>query len=240
MYVDLLLLAALLLLATTFGSFLLYYRRMKKTQEEYRKARNVIGDIVTSFNSQLEKQGRRLGMVLRQIETVSSETERVAEKIEGYDNVSTSLAKELEVASQAEKKTALQIQGIGKKVDEIGKVQEELSQKLREIERTERELQEPTPKTSIEAAIPIRKDKALAPLTETELGVLEILAEEGQMTAPEIREKISLTREHTSRLMKKLYGDGYLERNTGKMPYVYSIKEEMLKILRRRAAKPTE
>jgi hypothetical protein len=38
--------------------------------------------------------------------------------------------------------------------------------------------------------------------------------------------------------MKKLYEDGYLERDTRKLPYVYSIKEEMLRILRRRVAKP--
>jgi len=37
--------------------------------------------------------------------------------------------------------------------------------------------------------------------------------------------------------MKKLYEKGYLERETGKMPYAYSIKEEMRKILRKTEAK---
>ena len=87
------------------------------------------------------------------------------------------------------------------------------------------------PEVKIEAAIPIRKESALAPLTETELMVLETIGKEGEKTAPEIREKIGLTREHTARLMKKLYKDGYLERDTHKMPYVYRLKEEMKKIL---------
>ena len=77
----------------------------------------------------------------------------------------------------------------------------------------------------------------MAPLTETELAVLEVLAKEGDKTAPEMRERVRLTREHTARLMKKLYEDGYLERDTRKMPYAYRLKEEMLKILKKREAK---
>jgi len=73
----------------------------------------------------------------------------------------------------------------------------------------------------------------LAPLTQTELSVLEILASEGAKTALEIRERIQLTREHTARLMKKLYEEGYLERDTEKMPYAYRVKKEMLKILKK-------
>ena len=76
----------------------------------------------------------------------------------------------------------------------------------------------------------------MAPLTETELTVLEIIAKEGVQTAPEIRDRVTLTREHTARLMKKLYGDGYLERDTRKMPYTYSLKKEMEKILKKREA----
>jgi DNA-binding IclR family transcriptional regulator len=66
---------------------------------------------------------------------------------------------------------------------------------------------------------------------------LEILAEEGEKTAPEIKDRIKLTREHTARLMKKLYEEGYLERDSGKIPYAYRIKEEMLKILKKTEAK---
>jgi len=73
----------------------------------------------------------------------------------------------------------------------------------------------------------------LASLTETELDVLEALATEGRKTAPEIKERIKLTREHTARLMKNLYERGYLERSTQKIPYSYSIKDAMRKILRK-------
>jgi predicted HTH transcriptional regulator len=81
--------------------------------------------------------------------------------------------------------------------------------------------------------IPIRRDKALAALTETEVAVLEFLSAEGPKTAPEIKEKVQLSREHTARLMKKLYEEGYLERETYKLPFKYRVKAEMEKLLKK-------
>ena len=89
------------------------------------------------------------------------------------------------------------------------------------------------PETGLEAVIPIRRDKAIAQLTDTELTVLEMLASEGPKTAPEIKERVKLSREHTARLMKKLYEEGYLERETGKIPFRYSVKKEMEKLLKK-------
>ena len=81
--------------------------------------------------------------------------------------------------------------------------------------------------------IPIKRDKALAALTDTEITVLEMLSKEGAKTAPEIKERVSLSREHTARLMKKLYEEGYLEREVGKIPFKYSIKKEMENLMQK-------
>ena len=86
--------------------------------------------------------------------------------------------------------------------------------------------------------MPIRRDKAIASLTETEVAVLEFLSAEGPKTAPEIKEKVQLSREHTARLMKKLYEEGYVERETGKLPFRYSVKKEMEKLLRKPETQP--
>ena len=83
------------------------------------------------------------------------------------------------------------------------------------------------PSLPARSAIPLRRERALAPLTPTELKVLEILSVEGDKTVREIRNRIGLTREHTGRLMKSLYDKGYVERRTDKIPYVYRIKKEM-------------
>ncbi len=43
------------------------------------------------------------------------------------------------------------------------------------------------------------------------------------MTSRDIQITLGRSREHTSRLMKKLFDDGYVIRNTGSKPYTYSI-----------------
>jgi len=46
------------------------------------------------------------------------------------------------------------------------------------------------------------------------------------MTSRDIQITLKRSREHTSRLMKKLFDDGYVKRNTDSKPYTYSISEK--------------
>ena len=85
----------------------------------------------------------------------------------------------------------------------------------------------------------IRRDKAMAALTDTEIAVLEMLSKEGAKTGPEIKERVHLSREHTARLMKKLYEEGYLEREEGKIPFRYSIKKEMENLMQKPENSPS-
>ncbi len=68
---------------------------------------------------------------------------------------------------------------------------------------------------------------ALARLTETELKVLGVLTTEGAKTSRELERTIGRTREHTARVMKKLYLEGYVDRDTHKLPYVYRVNEKL-------------
>ena len=46
------------------------------------------------------------------------------------------------------------------------------------------------------------------------------------MTSRDIQITLKRSREHTSRLMKKLFEDGYVNRNTDSKPYTYSISDK--------------
>ena len=46
------------------------------------------------------------------------------------------------------------------------------------------------------------------------------------MTSRDIQVTLKKSREHTSRLMKKLFEEGYVQRNTESKPYTYSITEK--------------
>jgi len=222
MDVDVFLIATILLLLFTLAIAALYYQRIRKVAKEYTEAKNVVGDIVVSFNKQLQRQEDQFGKVSYKMEALSKRSEDVAVKVERWETRITEVTSKFTGVSETEKKLNKDIENLKEKIGDVTKAQEEIKKHVLEI-----------PEAKIEAAIPIKREHALAPLTETELRVLEIIAEEGEKTAPEMKDLIKLTREHTARLVKKLYEEGYLERNTEKTPYAYRVKEEMLKILKK-------
>lgn len=65
----------------------------------------------------------------------------------------------------------------------------------------------------------------LASLTRTERRTLEILRVEGAKGAPELGKRLEKSREHTSRLMKKLYMEGYVSRETNHAPFRYKLND---------------
>jgi len=129
------------------------------------------------------------------------------------------------------------LSGLEAKLKDIEATQETLRNRITGVEEQIQKLPA-TPSQEVRSEIvlppiPIKRDKALAALTDTEIIVLELLSKEGAKTAPEIKERVSLSREHTARLMKKLYEEGYLEREIGKIPFKYSIKKEMENLMQK-------
>lgn len=231
---GMLMVTSVLLFVTVLAVFL-YYRRLKLLRYEYERARGVVEDIVVGVDTQFRRQKDRVLYVAEKVEAASLENKKVVSRIDEYEGRLSEITKAVGDIPQIEERVSGQLKAMRNEVEGIKEAQNKVMRKLGEIEKIKQETY--VPEVKIEAAIPIKREKALEPLTETELMVLETIGTEGEKTAPEIREKIGLTREHTARLMKKLYKDGYLERDTHKMPYVYRLKEEMQKILKRREAK---
>jgi len=63
--------------------------------------------------------------------------------------------------------------------------------------------------------------------TPTELQVLTLLSNEGPKSAPEIGRFVGRSREHTARLMKKLFDEGYVRRDQTRIPFRYSTVERV-------------
>ena len=231
---DFMLVVTSVLLFGTISAIFLYYRRIMTLRQEYDRAKGVVDDIVVSVDSQFRRQKDRVLFVAQKMENALLENKKVVEKVEEYEGRLTDITRLMADVPHIEEKVSGQLKEMRNEVVGIKEAQDKVMKKLVEIEKIKKEAY--VPEVQIEAAIPIKKEKALAQLTETELMVLETIGKEGEKTAPEIRERIGLTREHTARLMKKLYKDGYMERDTHKMPYVYRLKEEMQKILNKREA----
>jgi len=76
--------------------------------------------------------------------------------------------------------------------------------------------------------------------TPTELQVLTLLADEGPKSAPEIGRIVGRSREHTARLMKKLFDEGYVRRDQTRIPFRYSTVERVKQSLTKAEGKEQE
>ncbi len=220
------------LLVATIGASVEYYRQIRKAQKEYKKAKDVVEDIVLSFNRELKREADRLELVAYKVEGSTAKADISIKKAESIEKKFVPIEKQLGTVSENNSKVLSKIAEMDTKTQNLETENQKLQTKIREVEEQVEKLSA-VPEIKSEPVIPIRRDKAMAALTDTEVTVLEILSSEGSKTAPEIKDRVQLSREHTARLMKKLYEKGYLERETGKIPFRYSIKKEMKKILKK-------
>jgi DNA-binding CsgD family transcriptional regulator len=221
-----------IILVATIGASVEYYRQIRKAQREYEKAKQAVEDIVLSFNRELKREANRLELIAYKVE---GNTAKANTSIKVADSVEKRIApfeSRLKAISEVDADILSKIAKVDKKMQNLEEVDQTLKTKIMEVEAQIQKLSI-IPEIKSEPVIPIKRDKAMAALTDTEITVLEMLSAEGSKTAPEIKERVQLSREHTARLMKKLYEKGYLERETGKIPFKYSVKKEMKKFLKK-------
>ncbi len=208
------------------------YKLLRKAKRDYEKAKDAVKDIVLSFNRQIRNEAEKIALVAYKMEALSSKSDSALKKADEAVKVAQTMEAKVTSVLEERDKMLTRLDEVDKKVCDVTTSQSSISAKITSLENQARQFAL-APEPNVEAVIPIKRDKALAPLTETELSVLEMLTSEGPKTAPETKNRVKLSREHTARLMKKLYEGGYLERETGKIPFKYSVKKEMEKLLKK-------
>lgn len=235
---DPLLVLLSILLGTTIVAEVEYYRQLRKAQREYEKARGAVEDIVLSFNRQLKHEANKLEALGYKIEAATSRADGATRKAEGLDGMMRALESKVAADSDDRKSISTRVIELEKRTSDFVAAQEAITSKIASLEEQANQFKT-APETHFEGVMPLRREKAMAQLTDTEVAVLELLVSEGAKTAPEIKERVKLSREHTARLMKKLYEEGYLERETGKIPFKYSVKKEMENLLKKTESQAT-
>ncbi len=216
----------------TLVSVYLFYRRISEADNEYNKAKNIVSEITLNFGRKMRKQENEIKLLSERADNLPSEREKLLRKLENSRKELAKIANDPERTGQSQSKMMAEVKAIEEEIKQIAKTQKTIEQKLEKLEKIPTRVQRARPKLDHIIPITIKRDSALPPLTEYQLKILEILATEGEKTAPEMKKKIGITREHTSRLMRRLYDEGYVERNMRKMPYVYRIKEEAREIFK--------
>ena len=212
--------ATLMLFAVTTIASFIYYKKISQAQEEYEESRDLVRGITNGFTRQIS----RLMAMISGFESDASDAQRVA--------------------AQALEASRMAVEASKSGVDERTLLAERFEGTEKDIEGMRKEIQAlsegPVPlvqAVSIDAPIPLQQRDVLSQLTPTELDVLTLIDEMGEGSVPEIREKIQKTREHTARLLKKLFDRGFIDRNTRSMPYRYHLRKEIVEIVKTHQAR---
>ena len=120
---------------------------------------------------------------------------------------------------------AIEIQGIEQKVEDPNLELKQFLEKLAKNEVQERPIEVATKAEIVPEKVnstPIIQN--ITPTNPIDY-VLHLITSKA-MTSRDIQVTLKKSREHTSRLMKKLFEEGYVQRNTESKPYTYSITEK--------------
>ena len=120
---------------------------------------------------------------------------------------------------------ALEIQGIEQKVEDPNLELKQFLEKLAKNEVQEKQIEvEIKPEIVPEKEVSTPSIPSLTPTNPIDY-VLHLITNKA-MTSRDIQITLKKSREHTSRLMKKMFEEGYVQRNTESKPYTYSITEK--------------
>jgi multidrug efflux pump subunit AcrB len=199
-----------LFLVTIVASYI-FYQRIKMAQLEYEDSKDTVRNITFGFTRQVKKIEHELNKI--ELDTL---------QVKNIANEALSSRKNVNEA------TLLGLEKIKQLSDRVNGIEENIDVMKKDISKIASQPKVVIPvQSSVEAPIPVQSEDILQELTDTELEVLKMIVDFGEGTVPEIKERIDKTREHTARLLKKLYDKGFIDRNTSSMPYRYSIRKEI-------------
>ena len=181
------------------------------------------------FISRLRGVEVRVEEAAGKAEAAVSKVDALSRGLEERDFSLSTLAGSLKTLMEAQikfSKALREFQGKLSKVDE----------RLNSVEVAVKGLKKPSPRPPARPAFPrpptpSQGEVSFTSLNPTEMEVLRLLYVSGPKTASEVREVIGRSREHTARLMKKLYLEGYVERSTEAIPFTYKLSEKIKKSL---------
>ncbi len=199
------------LLLVTVAASIIFYRKIKEATTEYEGSKESIRNITFGFTRQVN----RIQQDVAKVENEAATTRMVAS--EAFRN-----------SGETKEATLRGLEAIKMMQDRVESTESTVESLKKEVQKlATAPKQRLIIRQDIEAPIPVQQGNVLAQLTETELSALKKIAELGEGAVPEIKEHLGTTREHTARMLKRLYESGFVDRSTNAMPYRYSIRKEI-------------
>ncbi len=159
------------LLAAIVISCIIFLRQIKNAQKEYEKAKNSVQDIVLSFNRELKREASRLELIAYKVEGNSAKADAGFKKAEALEKKLNPIENQFAKAIEDNEKVLASLNGFELKIKDIENSQESFKTRISGFEEQIQKFASPT-ENKPEPVIPIRRDKAMAALTDTEISVL--------------------------------------------------------------------
>jgi DNA-binding MarR family transcriptional regulator len=189
-------------------------RAFKQSRQTVTESASLLSVIVNALASRIESSESIVNSLRPEFESV---TKRTAQLEGEQSNLRTSYLQVLRYLQEIlsnDKRLVLEL--------------EHLKSRLTSIE------QKPLPRSVMPAQTrsqgPALDGDILAALTPTERQTVEILGREGPKAAPELGRRMRKSREHMARLMKKLYMEGYVDRESNHAPFRYKLNEKVREV----------
>ncbi|MDQ1278880.1 MAG: hypothetical protein QG670_140 [Thermoproteota archaeon] len=218
---EILLFSAISVFLSAFILIIFYFRKILKLKKEYVEAKNVIGSIVLSFKRHQDDQDKRIVNINSDMENINSSIEKLTGQNRLVEGKISNLIKSLKAAFTVNKNLIEHITTMQDEINDLSKTQQGIQKQFIDLDEKYHQI-------PVTTNITVKDETPLeVKLTETEEQIIQSLLTQGPKTAPQIEEMIGKTREHTARLMKKLWQEGFIERDTHKIPFVYRANEKL-------------
>ena len=228
----------IVLLLTVFAK---YYEKLREARDSYKEAKNTVKSLILGIKQRINEQDNKISSIKDEVAFFQARGDFLNREKKIDETKIEMLSAGVEAALTATNKFGTAVFSLKQDCEKIEKTQNEIQAQIIDLNMKQKSLEEielsEKTKPQSEAAPSIsfnleKKEvkKGLDRLNPTEIHVLNLLSAKS-MPAPEIGRTINKTREHTARLMKKLYEEGYIERDTNKMPYSYKINDNLRKFL---------
>jgi hypothetical protein len=212
------------LLLVTVAASIIFYHKIQEATSEYEGAKESVRNITFGFTRQVDRLHQDI---------VKTENEAANAKM-----VASEALRNSGEAKEATLRGLEAVKSLQNRVDSTESEVESIRKEMQKLAVAPR--QHVVVRQDVMAPIPVQQGNILSQLTETELAALKKIVELGEGTVPEIKNHISTTREHTARMLKKLYETGFVDRSTNAMPYRYSVRKEIRDIIQQQPDQRTK
>lgn len=196
----------------------------KQSKRALMESASIISVIVDALTSRIEQSESVVSLVQTEVDGLKTRTGGVEWEQAELRSSNLQLLKRLEEVLSNDKRLVVDL--------------ENLKARFASLPHTGAVVQLPAKRTNLGGVV--SEGDILSPLTPTEHETLMILNAEGSKAAPELGERLRKSREHTSRLMKKLYLEGYVDRESNRAPFRYKLSETARSALQPTGMKVTE